>query len=222
MSPLLVINKIRNAGGSVWGEDGDLRIEAPVGLLTPEDKSVLTQFKTDLVPLLARPMQLDDPDEREAIVWAETAPAEEVDQALDRALVEYDHIVGEELVVEDLDQWLADNTIEPISCDDCGGLERWEDIAGGWHCNRCDPPLRAQTLRLQVARLRRLTRERVLMPIPEQDLPRPLVGTGELESPCPYCGAGLYYDVAIHRGHSVRRDCRYCGRFLVFVRWNDN
>jgi len=161
MSPLLVINRIRQAGGSIWSENGDLRVEAPVGLLTPEDRSVLAEFKTDLVPLLSHPIPVDDPVEREAIVWAEAAPAAEIDQALDQALAEWDLIVEADLQVEepaaelaeDLDQWLDENTVEPVPCHHCGSLEVWEDLVGRLHCAVCNPPLRAQMLRLQVKRL---------------------------------------------------------------------
>lgn len=151
MSPLLVITKIRQAGGMIWSEDQDLRIEAPVGLLTPEDRTVLAEYKTDLIPLLSRPIPVDDPVEREAIVWADTAPA----AALDQALAEWDEIVEADLPpVEDLDQWLRENTIEPVVCD-CGGLERWQDLAGGWHCTLCRPPMRSEMLRLQVRQILR-------------------------------------------------------------------
>ncbi|HUT88950.1 MAG TPA: hypothetical protein VMY37_05620 [Thermoguttaceae bacterium] len=37
---------------------------------------------------------------------------------------------------------------------------------------------------------------------------------------CPRCGGCRFVDVPIHRGRSVRRDCRRCGLFLAFVRWN--
>lgn len=246
-SPLLIVEKIRKAGGSIWGEQNNLRIvNVSIGLLTPEDKQVLAEFKSQLIPVLSRPVSDEETAEREAIIWTETAPAEELDQALAQAITEFDQIVQadrpvviqeaarEELetilagpdqeieFIPDLDEWLDTNTIDPVICDGCGSLDRWQDLVGGWHCTRCDPPLRAQMLRLQAARLRRLTHERVLTPIPEQDLPRPLVGTGHLEEPCPYCGGGLYCDALIHRGRSVRRDCRDCGRFLVFVRWNGN
>jgi hypothetical protein len=93
MSPLIVIDKIHRAGGSIWSEAGDLRIEAPAGLLTPEDKSVLAEFKADLVPLLVRRTPVEDREEREAIVWSETAPPEVVSEALDQALIEFDRIV---------------------------------------------------------------------------------------------------------------------------------
>ena len=36
---------------------------------------------------------------------------------------------------------------------------------------------------------------------------------------CPSCFCERVRDVPIHRGESVRRDCRKCGRFLAFVTW---
>lgn len=141
LSPLIVIDKIRQAGGSIWSEDQELQIKAPAGLLSDQDRSVLIDHKNDLVPLLSRStIPVDDPVEREAIVWADTAPTKEIEQALAK--------------FEDLDQWLRENTIEPVPCESCGGLERWEDLAGGWHCLLCDPPIRARKFRERVAKIR--------------------------------------------------------------------
>ena len=40
------------------------------------------------------------------------------------------------------------------SCPACGRLERWEDLAGGWHCERCEPRTRAIQLRQRADELR--------------------------------------------------------------------
>lgn len=37
---------------------------------------------------------------------------------------------------------------------------------------------------------------------------------------CRTCGCEEYVDVPVHGGRSVRRDCRKCGGFVAFVRWN--
>ena len=52
MTALDVLSMIRQAGGSIVAEDGDLRIKAPRGLLKPEHKAVLAEYKADLVRLL--------------------------------------------------------------------------------------------------------------------------------------------------------------------------
>lgn len=51
-------------------------------------------------------------------------------------------VVGEALDIIDI----------PDPCPDCGGIEVWQDLAGGWHCERCKP-------RRQGDRLRRLAPE---------------------------------------------------------------
>ena len=47
-----------------------------------------------------------------------------------------------------------DTTFLPEPCPACGRLERWEDLAGGWHCERCEPRTRAIQLRQRAAELR--------------------------------------------------------------------
>lgn len=121
-----ILDKIRSAGGTVVVLAGKLRIEVPPGLLTDQDKQDLAQHRDELIRLL-----IDTPE----VVGTDQ-----------------NHEVE---LVQDLDVWLRDNTVEPIPCGTCGGLERWEDLAGGWHCAKCDPPTRAQILRERAARLRR-------------------------------------------------------------------
>jgi hypothetical protein len=47
------------------------------------------------------------------------------------------------------------------------------------------------------------------------EAPRQTKGIG----PCPRCGCRESIDVPIHRGESVRRDCRKCGLFREFPIW---
>jgi len=64
MTPLDVLSTIRQAGGRVVVLDGDLRVVAPPGTLTPEAVVVLREHKPALIGIL--------PDaEREAIQWVE-------------------------------------------------------------------------------------------------------------------------------------------------------
>ena len=44
--------------------------------------------------------------------------------------------------------------IDAKPCPVCGGLERWQDLAGGWHGERCEPRTRATWLRQRAAELR--------------------------------------------------------------------
>lgn len=44
--------------------------------------------------------------------------------------------------------------IDVNPCPVCGCLERWQDLAGEWHCERCSPRTRATRLREHAQRLR--------------------------------------------------------------------
>ena len=37
----------------------------------------------------------------------------------------------------DVDGWPF-GSFEPVPCTACGGLERWQDATGAWHCQHCD------------------------------------------------------------------------------------
>ncbi|NLF73191.1 MAG: hypothetical protein GX575_29495 [Candidatus Anammoximicrobium sp.] len=157
-----ILNKIRQAGGSITVFAGRVRIEAPPGTITDLDREVLGQHKQELLRLFAPVYPIvDDPDERQAIQWAEGLDARQAALVVGVAVQEWDDLVRSDSlepavdVVEDLDVWINENTIEPAACGQCGGLERWQDLAGGWHCARCNPPIRAQIIRERAKRLRR-------------------------------------------------------------------
>lgn len=40
-------------------------------------------------------------------------------------------------LVLDSDGWPV-GSFEPEPCTACGGLERWQDATGAWHCQHCD------------------------------------------------------------------------------------
>ena len=111
----------RQAGGSVSVRDQELRISAPPGLLTTADHELLAKHKTELVSLLA-PRYEDR--ERHAIQWESSAPADELDQALERARQEWNEIVLE----------------DPVACEKCGEIDAWWDSWGNRHCKPCEPP----------------------------------------------------------------------------------
>lgn len=59
------------------------------------------------------------------------------------------------------DRWWADGNVAALPeatapCPRCGGLELWQDPAGGWHCQRCDGDVlrRSRDLTARAARLR--------------------------------------------------------------------
>lgn len=115
MSGLLVVDKIRTSGGSIWVEDGYLQIEVVPGLLTDQDRAVLTRDKSDLLSVLTRPMPVEDQEERKAIIWCETAPAEEVDRALDQAITEFREIVRTSRLVVPSDPELGRGTLDLLA-----------------------------------------------------------------------------------------------------------
>lgn len=54
---------------------------------------------------------------------------------------------------------VEDYHLVPLArCDQCGSFEQWQDIRGGWHCAECEPPVKAERLRIEAARLRNFTR----------------------------------------------------------------
>lgn len=120
MSPLIVLSKIRQAGGSISVQDQELRIQAPPGLLSTKDRGLLVQYKTDLVKLLA---PTHEQREREAIEWESSASDEELDAALDQAQSAWEEAIA-----------------LPPECETCGAIEFWWDSWGDHHCERCDPP----------------------------------------------------------------------------------
>ncbi len=125
---------------------GQLDIDAPAGELTPELLARLRDCKPELLAML-QPQPSDVPggdrhgadgpqdDHGDAGEWLELT-----DPDGRRCLVRSD---------------AADITIIDLQpCPVCGGLERWQDLAGGWHCERCEPRTRATWLREHAQRLR--------------------------------------------------------------------
>ncbi len=90
MSPIEVLSRVRQAGGTVKSDGKNLIIEVARGVLTDTDREVLTRHKVELVRLLA-PV---DP-EREAIQWVESLPEHEAVVVVETARREWSEIVQE-------------------------------------------------------------------------------------------------------------------------------
>ena len=137
MSPLIeILTKIDDGGGTVLVRDGEIRFKIPSGLLDDQGREILAKHRGDLLAMLrSGDGDINTLNTGENVFMSPSPVSPVVDQ--------------------DLDEWLAENTIEPEECDQCGGLERWEDLAGGWHCALCDPPVRAQRIRERAEKLRR-------------------------------------------------------------------
>ena len=47
-----------------------------------------------------------------------------------------------------------DGTLDLLPCLTCGGLERWQDLAGNWHCEACSPRVAGPRMMARAAELR--------------------------------------------------------------------
>ena len=123
---ITVLDKIDQAGGRLSVADGRLRVEAPAGLLSDQDRAVLARHRAGLIDALTPARRQRHGQEVEDQAVEEEQP--------------------EDLVV-----------VDPIRCDGCGGLslDLWQDLRGGLHCLRHDPPVVAQRLRQAAERIRR-------------------------------------------------------------------
>ncbi len=130
---------------------GQLDVDAPAGELTPDLIAPLTAHKGELLALLA------DGAEPVTVPQGDVAPAVDALQRQDDApqdkngdgprtqpqdsdaagWIERETADGWELVRADV---ADDEVIDLQPCPVCGGLEIWQDVAGGWHCPACSPP----------------------------------------------------------------------------------
>ncbi len=170
MNLIELLSEIRTGGGEIKVVGHDLRLRVPAGLLSPDDKQVLRAHRQDLLRLLGPAEQVVVDEEREAIQWVEALSPEEAEVVVETALREWRDLVGwaETPVVDpvkeaEVVEW--DDCVDPPPpCERCGSLELWQTAAGSWHCQRCDPPIRSEMLRLRAARLRREAAERLADP----------------------------------------------------------
>ena len=92
MTPFDVLNTIRQAGGRVFVEDGEIRVITKPGTLTPEAVIVLRENKAALLSIL--------PDaEREAVKWVESLPQAEATAVIAAATQGWAEIVQTEPLV---------------------------------------------------------------------------------------------------------------------------
>ena len=93
-NPIEILSKIRLAGGIVTAEGGDLRISAPAGLLSDQERAVLAEHRSQLVELL-------DPEPM-AVGWVEALDPVERDRLADQAAREWDRHVDDEAELDAL------------------------------------------------------------------------------------------------------------------------
>lgn len=169
-------------------ENGRLEIDAPAGELTDELLQRLRTCKAELLQLLASDSQdLPGGDPHGADGPQDLQPSDiDAGEWLDltnpdgrRCLVRSD---AAEIEI-----------IDPMPCPVCGGIDRWQDVAGDWHCPTCRPISgTGERLRQRVAALRQrfpAVRPADLQPRPVV-VPRtwpPVVPDSILADPIPTC-----------------------------------
>ncbi|NLF70065.1 MAG: hypothetical protein GX575_13575 [Candidatus Anammoximicrobium sp.] len=119
-----------------------LDIDGPAGEVTDELLQALRDAKGELLAMLAGgpvPLPGDGPQDLQpsdidAGEWTERETG-------DGWVLERADAAGLEII-----------DVEP--CPRCQGIERWQDLLGGWHCEHCEPRTRATWLREHAQRLR--------------------------------------------------------------------
>jgi hypothetical protein len=195
-----------------------LTIDAPEGVLDPDLIARLRAHKAELVVVLRSDFRKSEPTvqadrdpERDAIQWAEAAPAEESDAALLQARRDWADIVGrprDDIVIA---AGSDDQSVEEVFFE-----ERHPPESGIWTPGGCvflgdrprltDDEIEANWAEMSAEDYRYATALR-----------KPLVPPKE--PVCEECGSRAMVEVKIHQGQSTRVDCRKCGRFVYFKVW---
>lgn len=118
MNALEAISAIRQAGGRVVVEDGDLRIKAPAGAIFAEAVAVIRENKAALIGIL--------PDaEREAVQWVENLDQAEAEIVVDQAIREWDNLTGGDgMAYREVEA--NDPPADPSAC--VCGCKAWRDV----------------------------------------------------------------------------------------------
>src|SRR5262249_18512620 len=88
MSPLTFLQDLVSRGVVVIPCNGKLLVNAPAGVLTAEDRTMLARHKAELLVLLALPTAPDDLPRDWHLVWDERAAVMEYDGGLPRERAE--------------------------------------------------------------------------------------------------------------------------------------
>jgi hypothetical protein len=126
-----VLAKIDNGGGMITIRDQEVRLRVRPGLLTDQDREILARHRDDVLCMLT-PVDVDTTTPN----TAETP------------------IVSTSTLSTDWEPEVEYHLAPLARCGTCGSFERWQDIRGGWHCAECEPPVKAERLRVEAARLR--------------------------------------------------------------------
>ena len=158
-----ILDKIRQAGGTIAVVGNDLRLRVPKGLLTDDDRRLLAEHKAEIVRLLAEvPVIVESP------VDAMIEPVVEADLDQHDEAVELTTAAG--MKIRFADQDLDDEAVVAPSACSCGNAFLfWFDLVGRHHCSMCERTtsivvgkdfprtiiIDSARLRQQAARLRR-------------------------------------------------------------------
>jgi ribosomal protein L37AE/L43A len=178
----------QNRGIRLQALPGDrLDVAGPSGSLTPDLVAALKEHKAELLRLLADDGDARQCPACGSIkiavgvrrLWcieceADCGPADSADADTIRPNPRETPIVSAQ-TPENEPEWLeiigADGrriwqradmpemTVEDIrECGTCGGIEHWQDLRGGWHCERCDPRTAGPRLRRRAEEIRAAAR----------------------------------------------------------------
>ncbi|NLF70051.1 MAG: hypothetical protein GX575_13485 [Candidatus Anammoximicrobium sp.] len=140
---------------------GQLDIDGPAGEVTDDLLQTLRDAKAELLAMLA-----SDPvggalgDADPVTDTPAVGPPQEGRRSVMREWDPTDAAKWQEYIGSDGQRCLVRcdaaeiEIIDAEPCPVCSGLERWQDLAGGWHCERCEPRTRATWLREHAQRLR--------------------------------------------------------------------
>lgn len=117
---------------------GRLHIDAPAGSFSPDLQVEVRRHRDEIVKRLST-RQEGEPTPNDTIPAAEWTERTDADGW---RILERSGTTGLEIIAP------------PPPCGKCGRLDLWQDVAGGWHCLRCDPPTVARRLRREAARIR--------------------------------------------------------------------
>jgi len=123
-------------------DGGRLHIDAPAGSFSPDLQAEVRRHREEIVRRLSTGADQSGPIPDDTIPVADSPEWIERTDADGRRILERADVAGLEII--DV----------PTPCPHCDGIEVWQDVAGGWHCLRCDPPTVARRLRRAAARIR--------------------------------------------------------------------
>jgi hypothetical protein len=152
----LLVLKSRGIALSAFG--GRIRFDAPLGAFTPELRTVAVEHRGELLQALppqdAVPSGVATGDGPQDAHASPTGGVDLRPQDSDAAdWIKYTTANGRQgWQRSDLDG--CEIIDPPAPCPDCGGIVFWWDVAGGQHCERCQPPRHGPRLRELAQRLR--------------------------------------------------------------------